>query len=56
MLQYPGPREDFKLFSRQVKSTLKVIPIEVVDGNILSTNKKIDQIFKGTEQRITYWF
>ena len=47
-------REDFATFSARVKTTLKMIPIDVEDRTILSMGKRINEIIKRKGQRIKY--
>ena len=49
-------REDFAAFPARVKTTLKTIPIDVVDRTILPKAKITDEIIKRKGQRIKYYF
>ena len=46
--------EDFAAFSARVKTTLEMIPIDVVDKTILSMGKRIKEIIKRKGQRIKF--
>ena len=49
-------QEDFVVFSARVKTTLEMIPIDVVDKTILSMGKRIKEIIKRKGQRIKCQF